>query len=113
MNTKSALILVFALGSGSGWSADKPVELIREETTTLRVGELAVLQIPSDRRYSHFRGKVGAGNALSLVRRSGRKVLYRAVQSGQSVIVIGPDVPRGECISCATLHYFITVVPQK
>jgi hypothetical protein len=39
--------------------------------------------------------------------------LYRASRLGPEVIVISPDVPNGECISCATLHYFINVVSQK
>lgn len=115
MKIKLALILAFLLGVASGPArcADKPVELIVEGRTTLRVGESAMLRIPPDRRYAHFRGSVAAGSALALIRRSGRKVLYRAVQPGNSVIIIGPEVPRGECISCATLHYFVTVVPQK
>jgi hypothetical protein len=84
-----------------------------EGNTTLRVGELAVLEIPPDRRYSHFDGNTGAGNALVPVSHSKRTALYRAVRIGQETIVIGPDVPRRECISCATLHYFITVVAQQ
>jgi hypothetical protein len=115
VNVKCALIVAFALGLGSGhaWRPDKPIKLTVEKRITLRVGESAVLQIPSDRRYSHFRGDVGGGNAVAIVRQSGRKVLYRAVQPGNSVIVISPEVPKGECISCATLHYFITVVPDS
>jgi hypothetical protein len=109
-------ILLLALGcliSRDAWSAEKPVLLTLEGRTTLHVGELAVLQIPPDRRYSHFDANTGAGNVLVLIRRSRRTALYRAVRPGPGTIVIGPDVPRGECISCETLHYFITVVPQK
>ena len=109
-------ILTVALGCSIlsiVWSADKPTTLTLEGDTTLHVGELAVLHIPPDRRYSHFDGNTGAGKVLVLVRRSRGKVLYRAVRPGPGTIVIGPDVPRGECISCATLHYFINVVPQK
>jgi hypothetical protein len=109
-------ILALALGcliSSDVWSANKPTTLALEGNTTLHVGELAVLQIPPDRRYSHFDGNTGAGNVLVLARRSKGRMSYRAVHSGSGTIVIGPDVPKGECISCATLHYFITVVPQK
>jgi len=108
-------ILTLALGCSIlsiVWSEDKPKTLAVEEDTTLHVGELAVLHIPPGRRYSHFDGNTGAGKVLVLVRRSRGQVLYRAVRPGPGTIVIGPDVPRGACISCATLHYFITVVPK-
>ena len=111
---KCAMILAFALAVvSSAWSAEKPITLIQETRTTLKVGELAVLQVPQDRRYSQFNGKSGAPNVLTIVRRSGRQVFYRAVQSGDGVIIISPQTSEGECISCATLHYFITVVPQN
>ncbi len=109
-------ILLLALGcliSSDAWSADKPVLLTLEGRTTLHVGELAVLQIPLDGRYSHFDGNAGAGNVLVLVRRSRRTALYRAVRPGPGTIVIGPEGPKGECISCATFHYFMDVVTQK
>ena len=64
-------------------------------------------------RYSRFDGNAGTGNVLLRVRRSRRRVLYRAVHLGLGTIVIGPDVPKGDCVSCATLHYFVNVVPQK
>jgi len=113
MRVRSLLLAFGCLISSEARSADKPAPLTLEGRTTLRVGELAVLQIPLDGRYSHFDGNAGAGNVLVLVRRSRRTALYRAVRPGPGTIVIGPDVPRGECISCATLHYFINVVPQK
>ena len=86
--------------------------LALEQKTTLHVGELAVLQIPSDRRY--LRSANGAWrDVLALVKRSGRQVTFRAVRPGRGVIIISPDVPNGDCVSCATLHYFIEVVSQK
>lgn len=98
---------IVMLGTGT------PIPLTLERRTTLRVGELAVLQIPPDRRYSRFAGNTGAGDVLVLVRRSGRTALYRAVHPGLGTIIIAPQVPNGECISCATLHYFINVIAQK
>jgi len=86
------------------------VTLALEEGTTLHVGELAVLQIPSQGRDWHF---AAAGNALALVHRSGHRVVYRAVRPGQEAIVIAPHVKNGECISCVTRHYFIEVMSQK
>jgi hypothetical protein len=109
-------ILAFTLGyliSSDVRSADKPITLALEQRTTLHVGELAVLHIPSDNRYSHA-GTDGAWrNVLARVRRSRRDVIFRAVRPGSGVIIISPDVPNGECISCATLHYFIEVVSQR
>jgi hypothetical protein len=106
------LLLVFGFLISTGiWSANKPTPLTLEGTTTLRVGELAVLQIPQDRPYH---ADTGAGNALALIRHSKRTTLYRAVRPGQQTILIGPaDLPKGECISCATRHYFITVVARN
>src|SRR5579859_3032605 len=79
------------------WGADKPIPLTLEGRTTLRVGELAVLQIPADHLHSHFHG---AGNALVLVRHSMRTALYRAVRPGYETILVGPDgVPSGDCVS--------------
>jgi hypothetical protein len=112
---RAAYILALALGcliSSDVSSAVKPIPLVLEERTNLRVGELAVLHIPLDSRYSHSSGTGGA-YVLTFVRRSKRDMTFRAVRPGLGVIIMTPDVPRGECISCATLHYFINVVPQE
>jgi len=116
-NTKMAMcILAVALGglvSSHVWSADKPITLVLEETTTLRVGELAVLHVPSDSRYLHS-GIDGAWHDVFVrVRRSGHDVTFRAVRPGLGTIIISPVVPSGECVSCTTLHYFINVVPPE
>jgi hypothetical protein len=111
-------ILAFTLGcliSRDALSASKPITLALEQGTTLHVGELAVLHMPSNiyRRYLHT-GPDGAWlDVLALVKRSGRDVTFRAVRPGKGVIIISPDVPDGECISCVTIHYFIEVVSQK
>ena len=112
-----ACILLLAFGSmisGDAWGADQPTPLALEGRVTLYVGQLAILQIPADRRYSHFDGSAGeAGNVLMLVRRSRRTALYHAVRPGPGTIVMGPDVPKGECVSCVARHYFFDVVAQK
>jgi hypothetical protein len=113
---KDVFILALTLSCSipsNAQSADKPVALVLEKRTILHVGDFAELQIPSDSRYSKFSGEPGAGNVLAFVSRSESRVLYRAVNVGLGVIVISPDVPEGECISCATLRYFITVVPKE
>jgi hypothetical protein len=86
------------------------VTLALEQQNTLRVGDLAELLIPSDHRYSYSRIVGAWNNVLVLVRHSRRRVVYRAVKPGPGVIIVSPNVPNGQCISCATLHYFITIV---
>jgi hypothetical protein len=111
---KMAFILAVTLGcliSIEVRTAPKPITLALEQRTTLHVGELAVLRIPSDSRYSHFQGNTGP--RLALVRRLPHSILYRAVRVGPEVIVISPDGANLECISCATLHYFIQIVARK
>jgi hypothetical protein len=111
MKVRRLLLILGFLISSNTWSADKPTPLILEGNTTLRVGELAVLEIPQDR---HYHGNTGAGNVLALIRNSIRTTLYRAVRPGQQTILMGSaEIPKGECVSCTTLHYFITVVPKK
>ena len=91
-------------------SAAKPITLAEDgQITTLQIGEVAVLHIPSDRRYIP-NGGWGDGSVLALIGRSGSDLTFRAVRTGPGVIIISPDVPDGQCISCATLHYFVKVV---
>jgi hypothetical protein len=80
--------------------------LAPEQQTTLRVGDLAVLRIPSDHEYSIE----SAGDVLVRVRHSQIGVIYRAVRPGQETILLNPHVPEGHCVSCATHHYFVTVI---
>ena len=75
----------------------------------MRLGAVFVVNLPNDRRYS----SPGSGGTLTLVRHRGPRFWYRALQLGPEVIVVSPVTAAGECISCATLHYFIDVVPQQ
>ena len=115
---KVVCILTFTFGcliSRDARSAAKPITLDAKQTTTLHVGELAVLHMPANiyRRYLHS-GPDGAWlDTLVLVKRSGRDVTFRAVHPGRGVILIGPDQPDGGCISCVTIRYFIEAVAQK
>jgi hypothetical protein len=91
---------------------DRYVTLVLEERTTLQVGQLALLSVPSDHRYAID----SEGSALVLVhgKRRRNQVVFRAVRPGLETIVVGPvDVPSGDCISCLTLHYFITVISRN
>jgi hypothetical protein len=105
-------LTIACLISRDAQSAVKPITLSFEQTTTLRVGEVAVLHIPSDRRY--LPAVNGAWrDVLALAKQSGRDVTFKAVRPGLGVVIISPDVPDGACVSCATVHYFIKVVSRK
>ena len=97
------------------WSAAKPVTLVVEQTTTLHVGETAVLHIPTNMDNRFLRsGPNGAWrDVLAMVKRSGRDVTLRGVRPGKGVIIMSPNVPAGGCVSCVTIHYFIEVIPGK
>lgn len=90
-----------------------PTTLVVEQRTTLHVGELVVLHVPSDRRYSPDDMNGAWHDVLARVRRSGRDVTFRAVRTGSGVVILSPQVRDGACISCATLHYFVDVVPRN
>lgn len=108
-------MLATSLISSAGSPQSKAVPLILERETTLRVGQIAVLSIPTDHRYDHYaNSKSGIGgawdNVLTLVNHSKRRVTFRAIQTGTGVLVLSPayglpDDPN--CVSCATLHYFV------
>jgi hypothetical protein len=100
--------------SGKAAARERVISLSLEQHTTLRVGEMALLSIPSDRRYDHYadpKARIDGvwKDVLDVVRHSKRKVIFRATHPGSGVLLLSPDVPNGECISCATLRYFITV----
>jgi hypothetical protein len=114
--TRMLVVAVGCLLSIQAHGAPSSVRLTEGQTTFLRVGELAVLRIPTDRRYT-YRPKLGPDGAwrevLTAVRRSRREVLFRATAAGRGVVLLTPDVPRGECISCVTRRYFVEVAPSR
>jgi len=76
----------------------------------LHVGDLAVIEVPSEGRYSLG----GPGNALILQERKEHKgvtsYIYRALHVGDDTIVATPAKPGPDgCVSCVTLHYFVKV----
>jgi hypothetical protein len=85
-------------------------ELQPEQPATIRVGDVAALRVDSARHYS-----VGsAGSSLTLIKRAEQQgttvYVYRAVGPGSQTLVLTPRDPGpGGCISCVTVHYFITV----
>jgi hypothetical protein len=94
-------------------AVDRFRTLALEQTTTLAVGESAVLQFPADSRYSHSGSDGAWRGVLVRVRRPKQGVVFRAVRPGKGTIIISPKAAGGECVSCATLHYFIEVVSRK
>ena len=88
------------------------VRLQPEAPATLRVGETAAIQVPSDRHY-----RMGsAGSSLTLVKQMQQRdttiYIYRAIEVGDQTLVATPqDRGPGGCISCVTVHYFIKVTP--
>jgi hypothetical protein len=108
-----ALIVTCLISSDIG-STPKPKMLVLEQKTMLRVGDLAILHLPTHGRYSTSSVDLeGAADVLAIVDRSARDITFRAIQPGPGAIVVSPSVRNGECISCATLHYFIRVLEQK
>jgi hypothetical protein len=86
------------------------VRLQPEHPTTLHVGENVVVQV------AEREGVIGsAGSSLVLLKRTHQRgvtiFLYRAVKTGNHTLVVAPEhIPNGQCISCVTYHYFVTVV---
>ena len=87
------------------------MKLEPERPEIIRVGEVAEVRVDTARHYT-----VGsAGDSLTLIKRAEERritaYVYRAVAPGQHTFVLTPrdDGPDG-CVSCVTVHYFITVV---
>ena len=98
--------LTFATSQGD---RHRVVKLPVEERTILHIGDFAIAPIPSDFGYHVDL----AGNPLLPARLSGHRgeLVYRAVSVGLAALVLSPVVPRGQCISCKTIHYFVQVEP--
>ena len=87
------------------------VQLQPEDPSTLRVGDLAAIRVAEDSHYS-----IGsAGTSLMLTERKKERGItvyfYRAVAAGHQTLVLTPRDPGPDgCLSCVTVHYFLTVV---
>jgi hypothetical protein len=101
------------LATSTARSADKPLQLILDQDNTISVGQLAVMHIPSDQRYSWVTGPEAAWrDKLALVHRSRHDATFRAIHPGRVVIILSATGPGG-CISCATRHHFLTILPPN
>jgi hypothetical protein len=96
------------------WCAGVPtsVRLVPEERTTLHVGEMGALYVPASPHYSVSSAQSALVPVKQLQQKDGAVYLYRAVATGDDTFVLTPNgIPNGQCISCVTQHYFVTVVP--
>ena len=87
------------------------VQVEPELQTSLHIGEIAALRLPSDREYVIVGS---AGGSLETVKQQGRRAapVYRAAQAGNQTLVATPKGLRdGDCVSCVTVHYFVKVIP--
>jgi hypothetical protein len=105
--TVAVLVIAAALSVFSASSST----LQPEQPATIRVGDVALVRVDSERHYSI----TAAGEALKLLRRveEGTTTLYvfSGVAPGQATLVLTPRDPGPDnCISCVTLHYYITVL---
>jgi hypothetical protein len=114
MNRLACVLTVLAICSFShqGNCGEKTVALALEETTTLSVGELAVLHIPEDRGYFYSPSDCACKGVLTFVHRRRGEVIFRAVGAGRGTVVLSPHAANGDCVSCATRHYFVQIVPH-
>ena len=111
MSKWSSVLLLATLAAGCRSAA--PISLDPYGTTTLHVGDTAVLHMPTESLYAESGINGAWQDVLRPLRSYGREYLFRAVRSGPGVIIISTDVPAGACISCATLHYVIRVLPME
>ena len=92
-----------------GCIACAPVVLLTpEERATLHVGQTVDLPMPST--YGGLVG--GAGEALLLLEKTVSRdrivYRYRAVRPGNQVFLAVSE--QRECVSCVTVHWFVTVI---
>jgi hypothetical protein len=73
---------------------------------------MAAVQFPPEPHYSIGSGGGSLVLVEQLATRNGSTIyLYRADHVGPDTLVATPDRQAGQCISCVTRHYFVTVVP--
>ncbi len=87
----------------------KSVALVEGTTDLMNWRELAVLHLPASSIYRHATINGAWEDVLVRTGHSGDDAVFRAVRPGPGCIVVTPDVPEGDCISCVTLHYFVQV----
>lgn len=104
----AALLAVLEL-----WAEAPAVPLKPEGRTTLHVGQVAVLHTPPNHQY----GVTSEGEAIVAVeqaRNNKGSYFYRAVRPGYATLIVTPaDLKQGDCVSCVTQHFFVTVIRDQ
>src|SRR6476469_5462160 len=104
------LVPAIVTGSCSSCGTLAVVPLQPDTPANVRVGDLAEVRVAADTHSS-----VGsAGTSLVLVKRTEKRgttvYVYRAVAVGRQTLVLTPRDPAPDgCVSCITVHYFVTV----
>jgi hypothetical protein len=84
-----------------------------EHRSYLRTGQIGRIQC---RRGKPRYKIVVSGDSIRILkkRESGNYVVYyvQAVRAGRAVILLTPQYHHRHCISCQTIHYFITVIAE-
>jgi hypothetical protein len=107
------LVAVVVIVAGSACAPlPASLRLEPEQRTVLHVGDVGAARVPPEHDYS-----IGvAGSSVVFLKKAhqgGAMVyFYRADRAGEATLVATPrDRQRGQCISCVTVRYFVTVVP--
>ena len=109
--TRLMVLCLVPLSAAACASVSASVQLAPDERTIVHLGEIAALPVPPNHGSP---GLTQTSMALvSHARRHGREVyFYRAIAAGNETFVVTPvGLLDGQCISCVTVHYFVTVVP--
>jgi len=111
---ETARVCCVATATALLWSCAGTPVVVRvqpEEPAVLHVGELAAVQMPSERH-----SVIGsAGRSLVLMKQTQQQgttvYMYRTVTVGNQTLIATPRDPGPDgCVSCVTVHYFIKVV---
>jgi hypothetical protein len=107
--------LLFSITAASALASCAPtsavVQLQPDQPTVIHLGDVAAVQVPTDRHFS-----IGsAGASLMQIKQQERQgmtiYLYRSVAAGSQTLVATPRDPGPDgCVSCVTVHYFIQVI---
>jgi len=106
-----ARMIALCLLSIAAACASVSVQLAADQRTLVHIGDVAALPLPPNLELAGF-----TRTSMALVghaRRHGSEVYYyRAVATGNETFVVTPHgLENGQCISCVTVRYFVTVVP--
>jgi hypothetical protein len=112
MTPRRSLVLPVIAISCLGVACRSVTSLQPELPAQIRVGDIAEISVDRAPHYSMN----SAGTSLTLVKKKTEQgassvYVFRAVTPGQQTFVLTPrDSGPDGCISCVTVHYFVSVV---